>query len=160
MTFSHVTVSGAAQEASLSIVPVPDWAAGQSRSVLAGLEALVSSPPRSSAPQHESAGDLSALLFLLADQPGVTPELLSALIQRHRETLAPIVAPRHTGQRGNPVLFDSATFPEFAALQGDVGARPIIQAHRDEIAWVDWPAPEILQDIDTPEAYRGSQSAA
>ena len=98
----------------------------------------------------------SSVLFLLADQPGVSPELLSALIQRHRETLAPIVAPRHNGQRGNPVLFDAATFPEFDRLEGDIGARPIIQAHRDGIAWVDWPTPEILQDIDVAADYKSS----
>lgn len=160
MTLSRGMAAGEVQEPVLQIIPVPDWAAGQSRSVLAGLEALVSPPLRSSAPPHERASDLSAILFLLADQPGVTPELLAALIQRHRETLAPIVAPRHNGQRGNPVLFDRATFPEFAALRGDIGARPVIAAHAAEIAWVDWPTPEILQDIDTPEAYRGSQSAA
>ena len=76
------------------------------------------------------------------------------MIQRHRETLAPVVAPRYRGQHGNPVLFDRSTFPEFARLTGDVGARPIIQAHSDEIAWVDWPTPEIIQDIDVARDYR------
>ena len=132
----------------VAVVPVADWSEGQSKSVQAGLQALA---PRSALP-----APLSAVLFLLADQPGVSPELLSTLIQRHRETLAPIVAPRHNGQRGNPVLFDAATFPEFADLDGDIGARPIIQAHRDEIAWVDWPTPEILQDIDVAADYRSS----
>ncbi len=170
-----------ALEPTLQIVPVPDWAAGQSRSVLAGLKALVAptptlprcdgAAPTPTLPRYDGGGSegggqlpstvgtgegpgVGAVLFLLADQPGVTPELLSALIQRHRETLAPVVAPRHAGQRGNPVLFDRATFPEFAALTGDIGARPIIQAHADEIAWVDWPTPEILQDIDSAEDYR------
>jgi molybdenum cofactor cytidylyltransferase len=123
----------------VDLVPVPDWADGQSRSVQTGLRALA---------------DVSAVLFLLADQPGVSPALLAALIQRHRETLAPVVAPRYRGQRGNPVLFDRSTFPEFARLIGDVGARPIIQAHSDEIAWVDWPTPEITQDIDVAGDYR------
>ena len=132
----------------LSIITVPEWEQGQSRSVKAGLNALA---PRSPLPAPHSA-----LLFLLADQPGVSPELLSALIQRHRETLAPIVAPRHAGQRGNPVLFDQATFPEFDQLEGDIGARPIIQAHREEIAWVDWPTPEILEDIDVAADYKSS----
>jgi molybdenum cofactor cytidylyltransferase len=121
------------------LVSVPDWAEGQSRSVQAGLRAL--------------AG-MSAVLFLQADQPGVTPDLLSALIQRHRETLAPIVAPRFRGQRGNPVLFDRSTFAEFVRLTGDVGARPIIEAHSQEIAWVDWATPEILEDIDRAEDYQ------
>ncbi len=141
------------------IIPVPDWAAGQSRSVRAGLAGVLTPPsssPELTAQGRGPGGEVSAVLFLLADQPGVTPELLTALIQRHRETLAPVVAPRHKGQRGNPVLFDRATFPAFAGLEGDIGARPIIEAHRDEIAWVDWPSPEILQDIDTAADYRPS----
>ena len=153
----------------LHIVPVPNWAAGQSRSVIAGLKALAAPtpdpspvptvegswpPPLLPPPSQRGRVGVGAILFLLADQPGVTPQLLSALIRRHRETLAPVVAPRHAGQRGNPVLFDRATFPEFAALTGDIGARPIIQAHADAIAWVDWPTPEILQDIDSAEDYR------
>ena len=132
----------------VSVVLVAGWSEGQSRSVKAGLQALA---PRSPLP-----APVSAVLFLLADQPGVSPELLSALIQRHRETLAPIVAPRHAGQRGNPVLFDQATFPEFDQLEGDIGARPIVRAHREEIAWVDWPTPEILQDIDVAADYKSS----
>jgi len=122
----------------VDLVPVPDWADGQSRSVQTGLRALAGA---------------TAVLFLFADQPGVSPALLAALIQRHRETLAPVVAPRYRGQRGNPVLFDRSTFPEFARLIGDIGARPIIQVHSDAIAWVDWPTPEITQDIDVAEDY-------
>ncbi len=137
----------------VQVAPVPDWAAGQSRSVQAGLASISPSPVGTATEGRDRGGGCSAVLFLLADQPGVSPELFSALIQRHRETLAPVVAPRHAGRRGNPVLFDRATFGEFAQLQGDVGARPIIQAHRDEIAWVDWPTPEILQDIDTAADY-------
>ncbi len=100
---------------------------------------------------------MSAALFLLADQPGITPRLLSALVQRHRETLAPIVAPRFQGRRGNPVLFDRRTFPEFEQLTGDAGARSIIRRYEAEIAWVDWPTGEILRDIDTPDDYAAAQ---
>ena len=96
----------------------------------------------------------------MADQPGVTPRLLSALVQRHRETLAPVVVPRFEGRRGNPVLFDRSTFAEFAALAGDIGARPIIEAHGDEIAWLDWPTPDILRDIDTPADYAAATGDA
>jgi len=131
----------------VTCAPVPDWAAGQSRSVQAGLRAagfVVSAQPN---------GAASAVLFLLADQPGVSSELLSALIERHRATLAPVVAPCYQDQRGNPVLFDCGTFGEFALLSGDIGARPIIQAHAAEIARVEWPTPEILQDIDVAEDF-------
>ncbi len=82
------------------------------------------------------------------------PELLTALIQRHRETLAPVVAPRHAGQRGNPVLFDRTTFAAIAALTGDTGARAIIRQHQHRAAYVDWPTDDVLKDIDTPADYR------
>jgi molybdenum cofactor cytidylyltransferase len=148
--------AGPERERKASVVTVPDWAAGQSRSVQAGLHALGPHPPgplsRSSGTGE--GGEVAAVLFLLADQPGVSPELLSALIQRHRETLAPVVAPRYQGRRGNPVLFDRTTFGEFDRLTGDIGARPIIQAHANEVAWVHWPTAEILQDLDTEEEYR------
>ena len=76
----------------LSQVPVPEWEQGQSWSVK-GAGTLC---PRSPLPASPSA-----VLFLLADQPGVSPALLSALIQRHRRPGADR-PPRHAGQRGNP----------------------------------------------------------
>ncbi len=127
----------------ITLIDVADWAKGQSRSVRSGLRAA----------QNKANGRLSAALFLLADQPGVTPELLAVLIQRHRETLAPVVAPRYAGKRGNPVLFDRRVFGEFDGLEGDAGARSVIRRHEAEVAWVDWPTDEILRDIDTPEDY-------
>jgi len=133
----------------VQVVPVADWEQGQSSSVLDGLLAVAS---------PEIGRSCGAVLFLLADQPGVSPALLSALIARHRETLAPVVAPRYRGLRGNPVLFDRTTFAEFAALRGDIGARPIIQAHEDQIAWVDWPSSEITRDLDTPADYEAANS--
>jgi molybdenum cofactor cytidylyltransferase len=130
-------------------VRVEDWQAGQSRSVRAGLQAV-----QSDGEIDVSAGSkLGAVIFLLVDQPGVTPALLSALVQRHRETLAPAVVPRYAGRRGNPALFDRATFAEFVRLEGDIGARPILQAHAGEIAWLDWPTAEVVEDIDTVEDY-------
>jgi molybdenum cofactor cytidylyltransferase len=138
----------------ITIIRVEEWAEGQSRSVRGGLQAA----------RLEASGDgrserLSAAVFLLADQPGVTPTLLSALVQRHRETLAPVVAPRYEGRRGNPVPFDRRTFAEFEALEGDAGARSIIQQHAAEIAWIDWHTDDILRDIDTPEDYAAAQGS-
>jgi molybdenum cofactor cytidylyltransferase len=141
-------------ERTVRMVPVPDWADGQSRSVKRGLDALAGGASTA------GEGALGAVLFLLADQPGVTPELLSALIQRHRETLAPVVAPRYCDRRGNPVLFDRSTFDEFSTLLGDAGARPILQARPDDIAWVDWPTAEVIQDIDTADDYRPPAAAS
>jgi molybdenum cofactor cytidylyltransferase len=127
----------------LAIAAVPDWAEGQSRSAASGLRAA----------RAATRGQLSAVVFLLADQPYVTPELLTALIRRHRETGALAVAPRFQGKRGNPVLFDRRAFAEFEKLTGDTGGRAILRGREKEISWVDWPSDDILRDIDTPEDY-------
>ncbi len=97
------------------IVFNPDFALGQSSSVRAGLDAL---PP-----------ETEAAMFLLGDQPGVDPMVIDTLIATWRKSNAPIVAPRYADGVGNPVLFDCRVFSELTALQGDMGARPVVRAH-------------------------------
>ena len=122
-----------------TVVVNPDWARGQSTSVRAGLAAL-----------PENVG---AVLFHLADLPGVTPAVMDALIERHAATLAPVVWPEYEGQRGNPVLFDRATFPELRGLTGDVGARPVLMvyARKGGVERVAVDEPGVLWDIDSPQ---------
>lgn len=90
------------------------WEEGQSSSVRAGLASL--------------SQNTTAAVFLLADQPQVSPAVVDALVQAHRETQAPAVVPvYHGGQRGNPVLFDRGVFGELMALSGDVGGRALLR---------------------------------
>jgi molybdenum cofactor cytidylyltransferase len=127
------------------------WQEGMSSSVRAGLRAL--------------RQEVDGVIFLLADQPRVTPELLTTLIQRHHDTGAPIVAPRFAGRQGNPVLFARTYFPELMAVQGDQGGREVIRRHADAVVWLDLD-PAIALDIDTPadlsahaKASRGERRA-
>jgi molybdenum cofactor cytidylyltransferase len=118
----------------------PDFASGLSSSVRRGVEAL--------------PADSSAAVFLLADQPGVTPEVVRVLIQAHRETLSSIVLPMHQGKRGNPVLFDASLFSELMNLGGDTGGRALFEKHEASIFRVAVDEPGVLLDIDTPDDYR------
>jgi molybdenum cofactor cytidylyltransferase len=119
----------------VTLVYNPDWEAGQSTSVRAGLRAC--------APQTQG------VLFILGDQPHLPADLLQTLVATHRRTLATIVAPRHEGRRGNPMLFDRRCFTELLALSGDAGGRQLLDAHADDIVWFE-AGPEILRDIDKP----------
>lgn len=112
---------------------------GQSTSLHAGLAAL---PP-----------DTAAALFLLADQPLVTPAVIDALIAAYRAQRAPIVMPAYDGRRGNPVLFDRALFPELLAITGDQGARGVLRAHQDAALEVPVSGTHYTDDIDTEEDY-------
>lgn len=141
-----IVVAGAeagAVRAALAGLPVQvventDWQAGQSTSLRAGLAAL---------PQ-----DIGAAVFLLGDQPFVNSGVVQALVKRHSQTLAPVVAPHAAGRRANPVLFDRVTFPDLLDLQGDTGGRAVLDRYAVES--VEWKDPRLVLDIDTPEDYR------
>ena len=108
----------------LMIVANPDYASGQSTSLRAGIGAL--------------GPDAGAVVVLLGDQPFVSAAIVERLVAEWRASAAPIVAPTYAGQRGNPVLFARALFPELLAIQGDQGARAVLAADRARIHLVDF----------------------
>lgn len=118
----------------VNIIINPDWAKGQSASLRAGLAAL---PP-----------NINSVVFLLVDLPGITPNIIDALIARHRQTLAPLVWPEFEGRRGNPVLFDRSLFAKLAAISGDTGGKPVLMAHQDEAERVAVTDEAVVRDID------------
>ncbi len=93
-----------------------------------------------------------AALVALGDQPQVSLAVIAAVVQRWRETLAPVVAPFHQGQRGNPVLLDRAAWPLVRALPDESNPRQIFAA-AGGVERVEWPDEAILRDLDTPEDY-------
>ncbi|MGA9533118.1 MAG: selenium cofactor biosynthesis protein YqeC [Anaerolineales bacterium] len=117
----------------VEIVENGDWRSGQSSSMRAGLAAA-----------RRSA---EAAVFLLADMPMVSEELVRRLVRAHQSSLAPIVAPSVDGHRGNPVLFDRSTFEALEQVEGDQGGRALFD--RYSVAWV--PADSAAaMDIDSP----------
>jgi EmrB/QacA subfamily drug resistance transporter len=121
------------------IVANEDWAGGMSTSMRAGLLTL--------------RPEIQAVLIALADQPGLTPDLLRTLIARHEASGAPITVPYYQGQRGNPVLFDGELFPELLAVEGDLGGRALFARYQEQIERVEVDDPAVIQDIDTLEDY-------
>jgi molybdenum cofactor cytidylyltransferase len=142
-----VVVVGAHQEVVMkaldglpaAVVVNEDWLRGLSGSLRAGIGAL--------------RPGIEAALVVLADQPALTPELLSTLVDRYRATGAPIVAPVYKGQRGNPVLFDRALFPELMGVEGDRGGRQLLKRHERQVDQVETMDPAVLMDIDTWQDY-------
>jgi molybdenum cofactor cytidylyltransferase len=124
----------------VQIVVNEKWQSGLSSSVQAGLSAV--------------KAEVGAALFVLADQPGVTTEVIASLVERYRKTRAPIVVPTHRGRRGNPVLFDRSLFAELMEVKGDQGGRQLITEHLDDLEEVDVETEAIFTDIDTAEDYQ------
>jgi molybdenum cofactor cytidylyltransferase len=85
--------------------------------------------------------------------PAILPALAAALAAG-----APAAAPRFEGQRGHPVLFSAALFPQLKALTGDQGARDVLRAFGDRLALVETDDPGVLVDVDTPDQLGGNPS--
>ncbi|HEV2719869.1 MAG TPA: nucleotidyltransferase family protein [Thermoanaerobaculia bacterium] len=82
------------------------------------------------------------VLLMTCDQPHVTAAHLRALI----DARAPIAATAYAGIAGVPAFFAKEFREELLALRGDVGARSIIEAHREVVAAI--PLPEAELDVD------------
>lgn len=112
-------------------------ARGLSTSVRAGLEAL------------EALADPDAALFMTCDQPLLTAAILRQLVATWREARPRAVACEYAGTVGVPALFARSLFEELRALEGDQGAKRILQRHGSEIAR--FPFEPGSLDVDTPE---------
>ncbi|HUP97803.1 MAG TPA: NTP transferase domain-containing protein, partial [Usitatibacter sp.] len=109
----------------------------------------------------ESAARADGWIVALGDMPSVSPETIRA-IRSALEAGAAIAAPHDaSGRRGHPVGFSKALGPELLAIDGDVGARAILERHRDAMVRITTGDPGIFVDIDTPQdlaALRGKAS--
>lgn len=116
----------------------PDYPAGQSTSVRAGISSL--------------PAETQAVVFLLGDQPFVTSGLLQALVSTYTRTHPLILAPFAGEKRTNPVLFDRAVFAAMGELKGDAGGRSLFGQFPP--AALPWDDERLLFDVDTPDDYQ------
>ena len=99
----------------------------------------------------EAAARAEGWIVALGDMPAVRPQTIAA-VQRALVAGAPIAAPYDAnGRRGHPVGFSAALRAELLALDGDVGARTILEQHGDYIARIETDDAGIFVDIDTPQ---------
>ena len=78
---------------------------------------------------------------------------LPAVVARWRDSRSPIVVARYLDGRGHPALFARAVFGELLALEGDQGARRVIEGSPNRVAFVDVAGP-MPADVDTAEDLR------
>lgn len=116
------------------------WETGMASSVRAGVEALV-----------RADADTSAAVLMLCDQPHVTADVISRLVEAHRATRKPVVASAYGEGFGVPALFGRALFAELARLEGAAGAKQVIKRHAAEAHFLSFPRGEV--DVDTPDDF-------
>jgi len=112
---------------------------GMSAAIRAGIAAL--------------PADAEAAIVALGDQPLVEPRVVARLAERWRATHARAIQPRYDDGPGHPVLFDATLFPKLCALDGDIGARAVLDSLGDALDVVTIEGPRPI-DVDTPETLR------
>jgi molybdenum cofactor cytidylyltransferase len=130
------------------------------RAALDGLAVRFARNPRPQAGQGSSIAVgmaalkpwTAAVLVALGDQPRLPEGVIGALLRARAQTGRTIAAPIYRGVQGTPVLFGAEVFGELAALDGDTGARAVVQADPARVARVPIDAP-MPPDVDTPEDY-------
>jgi len=120
------------------VVENPVFGEGCSSSYRAGIGALNS----------ESA----AIMIILGDLPGVTPEIINHLADEWREQQASIALCSYQGRKGHPMIFAHSMFPQLIDLHGDKAAWKLVHANAARVQEVkfDLPYPD---DINTPEDF-------
>ncbi|WP_274426854.1 molybdopterin-binding/glycosyltransferase family 2 protein [Chelativorans sp. YIM 93263] len=118
------------------------FASGLASSLKTGVRAL---PP--------SAG---GALIMLADMPEITTTDLNRLIEAFTKAGGnAVIRATHSGKRGNPVILPRALFSEIDLLEGDTGARQIIEGAPLEVIDVELGRAASV-DVDTPEALNAA----
>jgi molybdenum cofactor cytidylyltransferase len=100
--------------------------------------------------------DWEAALVMLGDMPFVEANTIETILntytahKNHNTNPAPIVVPCLGEKLGHPVLFSQRYFAEIANLTGDRGARPVIDAHLENLVKLPITDNGVLLDIDRP----------
>ncbi len=118
------------------VVANPAWAEGMGSSVRVAVAAVLADLP-----------EARAILFLVADQPLVTSDLINELITAY-DVGYPLVASCYDETLGVPVLFDRRYFAELSVLPGDAGARRVLARHSAAVHAI--PFAGGVVDVDTP----------
>lgn len=122
----------------------PNYSQGMLSSVQAGFAALPSVA--------------QSVLVVLGDQPTVSAPVLERIMAAAQNSHDSIVLPVYQGRRGHPVLIPAKFRTEITSLSHSIGLRQLLQCHPDAVLEIRVDSPEILQDIDDPQAYQEALS--
>jgi molybdenum cofactor cytidylyltransferase len=137
----------------------------QARAELAGLDCKVAVNPDPTGPTSGSlhkglerlGPQVAAAVVILADMVLVSDQMLATLVERAGQTTRPLVVSRYGDVTAPPLLFRRELFGELMSWTGEGCGKAVVERHRDEALFVDWPQ-AALTDVDTPEDFEVAQA--
>ncbi|HSM98165.1 MAG TPA: nucleotidyltransferase family protein [Gallionella sp.] len=126
---------GADRSAPINWIACADAAQGMAASLACGVRANL---------------EAEGWLIGLADMPAVPVEAITR-VRKALSKGAAIAVPAHAGRRGHPVGFARRYRIELLALQGDAGARRLLQRDEADVVEIGIDDAGIFADIDIPD---------
>lgn len=94
-----------------------------------------------------------AIMIILGDQPGITPEIINRLADEWRQSNAPIaLCVYEEGRKGHPMIFARSLFAQLEVLHGDKAAWKLVDANASSLLDVHLALP-FPEDVNTPEDF-------
>jgi molybdenum cofactor cytidylyltransferase len=118
----------------------PDAGLGMATSIHCGIRYLETLYP-----------DIETVIISVCDQPFITTGLFQEMISHHLDTQLPIIACKYGDIIGTPVLFHKTMFKALYGLNGDKGAKQLINQQIQQVGLINFPLGNI--DVDTEEDY-------
>ena len=121
----------------MALVPKFNFESGMASSIKTGLNHL--------------SEDTEAFFICLGDMPMVNKDIFNLLIKSKNNK--EIIIPTYKGQQGNPILFSKSIKEKIMTIQGDVGAKKILELNKGKILNVEINNQSIKKDFNTKDDF-------
>jgi molybdenum cofactor cytidylyltransferase len=100
----------------IEVINNQNWRTGQSTSVKMGVG-------------YFKDQSVDAVLFLLVDQPQITPSMVNNVLNLFAHQKEDIIVHSYNNQYRHPILFSKNTFQDLMSIQGDQGGRQLFEQY-------------------------------
>ena len=92
-----------------------------------------------------------AFFICLGDMPDINKEIYNELIEQLKNNK--IIVPTYKNKQGNPVLFSISQKEKIMTIEGDIGAKKILEKNSEVILNFEINNHSILKNYNTPETF-------
>jgi len=124
----------------VNIITNPNWNNGLGNSIAYGVKVIL-----------KEKNTIDGILICLVDQPLLTHEYLQSITDAFKKNPTKIIATNYGNRAGVPALFPKLLFKKLSELEGDFGAKDILNNPQNAIIQLE--AGNQIIDIDTKEEY-------
>ena len=92
-----------------------------------------------------------AFFISLGDMPSINYNTYNQLIKYSKDKI--VIVPLFKGQKGNTVLFPKSFEKKLLSIEGDSGAKKMLEINKKEVLNLEIDDPGIIKDLDVPSDF-------